>query len=114
MRLEFRDFKRVSINVFNVPCNVLRNYLLNKTNYYGRFFMQFKDKVAIVTGGTRGIGKAIVWELAKNGCNVAFNYSKNAEAANALVKEIETLGVKGKSFQVDAVSFNGAKDMVKE
>lgn len=76
--------------------------------------MQFKDKVAIVTGGTRGIGKAIVWELAKNGCNVAFNYSKNAEAANALVKEIETLGVKGKSFQVDAVSFNGAKDMVKE
>lgn len=76
--------------------------------------MQFKDKVAIVTGGTRGIGKAIVWELAKNGCNVAFNYNKNAEAANALVKEIETLGVKGKSFQVDAVSFNGAKDMVKE
>ncbi|GJQ51088.1 3-oxoacyl-[acyl-carrier-protein] reductase FabG [Candidatus Kuenenia stuttgartiensis] len=76
--------------------------------------MQFKDKVAIVTGGTRGIGKAIVWELAKNGCNVAFNYSKNVEAANALVKEIETLGVKGKSFQVDAVSFNGAKDMVKE
>lgn len=76
--------------------------------------MQFKDKVAIVTGGTRGIGKAIVWELAKSGCNVAFNYSKNVEAANALVKEIETLGVKGKSFQVDAVSFNGAKDMVKE
>ncbi|MBM4053206.1 MAG: 3-oxoacyl-[acyl-carrier-protein] reductase [Planctomycetes bacterium] len=75
--------------------------------------MLLKDKVAIVTGGTRGIGKAIVLELAKNGCNVAFNYSKSADAANALLKEIETLGVKGLSFQVDAVSFEGAKDMVK-
>lgn len=75
--------------------------------------MQLKDKVAIVTGGTRGIGKAIVLELAKNGCNVAFNYSKSAEAANSLLKEIEALGVKGLSFQVDAVSFDGAKDMVK-
>lgn len=48
--------------------------------------MQFKDKIAIVTGGTRGIGRAIVLELAKNGCNVAFNYSKSADVANALVK----------------------------
>ncbi|MCF6148275.1 MAG: 3-oxoacyl-[acyl-carrier-protein] reductase [Candidatus Kuenenia sp.] len=75
--------------------------------------MQLKDKVAIVTGGTRGIGKAIVLELAKNGCNVAFNYSKSADAANLLLPEIEALGVKGLSFQVDAVSFDGAKDMVK-
>ena len=76
--------------------------------------MQFKDKVAIVTGGTRGIGKAIVLELAKNGCNVAFNYNKNTDAASALVKEIESLGVKAVSFQVNAASFEGAKNMVKE
>ena len=38
---------------------------------------QFEGKSAIVTGGTRGIGKAIVTELARRGCNVAFNYSKS-------------------------------------
>lgn len=76
--------------------------------------MQFKDKVAIVTGGTRGIGKAIVLELAKNGCNVVFNYNKNADAASALVKEIESMGQKAISFQVNAASFEGAKNMVKE
>lgn len=76
--------------------------------------MQFKDKVAIVTGGTRGIGKAIVLELAKNGCNVVFNYNKNTDAASALVKEIESMGTKAISFQVNAASFEGAKNMVKE
>ncbi len=76
--------------------------------------MQFKDRVAIVTGGTRGIGKAIVLELAKNGCTVAFNYSKNADAANTLVKEIASLGVKAISFPVNAASFEGARNMAKE
>ena len=45
---------------------------------------QFEGKSAIVTGGTRGIGKAIVTELAKRGCNVAFNYSKSADEAEEL------------------------------
>ena len=75
--------------------------------------MQFKDKVAIITGGTRGIGRAITLELAKSGCNVAFNYSKNIDVANALVQEIESMGTKAISFQVDAASFEGAKNMVK-
>ncbi|OOP56905.1 MAG: 3-oxoacyl-[acyl-carrier-protein] reductase [Candidatus Brocadia carolinensis] len=76
--------------------------------------MQFKEKIAIVTGGTRGIGKALALELAKNGCNIAFNYNKNTDAANALVKEIEAMGAKAVSFQVNAASFEGAKSMVKE
>ena len=71
--------------------------------------MEFKDKVAIITGGTRGIGRAIALELAKNGCNIVFNYSKSADAANALVKEIESMGAKALSFQVDAASLDGAK-----
>ncbi|MFQ5714774.1 MAG: 3-oxoacyl-[acyl-carrier-protein] reductase [Candidatus Scalinduaceae bacterium] len=73
-----------------------------------------KDKTAIVTGGTRGIGKAIVLELAKNGCNVAFNYAKSDELANALVKEIELLGVKALAKKVDVSNFESAKNMVKE
>ncbi|MFQ5687817.1 MAG: SDR family NAD(P)-dependent oxidoreductase, partial [Candidatus Scalindua sp.] len=72
------------------------------------------NKTAIVTGGTRGIGKAIVLELAKNGCNVAFNYSKSDDLANELVKEIEALGVKAMAKKTDVSNFEGAKEMAKE
>lgn len=72
------------------------------------------NKTAIVTGGTRGIGRAIVLELAKNGCNVAFNYSKSDDLANELVKEIEALGVRAMAKKADVSDFESAKDMVKE
>jgi 3-oxoacyl-[acyl-carrier protein] reductase len=72
------------------------------------------NKTAIVTGGTRGIGKAIVLELAKSGCNVAFNYSKSDDLANELVKEIEALGVKAIAKKADVSDFESAKDMIKE
>ena len=72
------------------------------------------NKTAIVTGGTRGIGKAIVLELAKGGCNVAFNYSKSDDMANELVKEIEALGVKAMAKKADVSDFESAKEMVKE
>ncbi len=72
------------------------------------------NKTAIVTGGTRGIGKAIVLELAKSGCNVAFNYSKSDDLANELVKEIEALGVKAVAKKANVSDFESAKDMIKE
>ena len=72
------------------------------------------NKTAIVTGGTRGIGKAIVLELAKSGCNVAFNYSKSDDLAKELVKEIEALGVKAVAKKADVSDFESAKDMIKE
>lgn len=72
------------------------------------------NKTAIVTGGTRGIGKAIVLELAKSGCNIAFNYSKSDDLANELVKEIEGLGVKAMAKKADVSDFESAKEMVKE
>ncbi len=62
---------------------------------------QFEGKSAIVTGGTRGIGKAIVSELAKRGANVAFNYSKSANEAEKLKTEIENSGVKAFAAQCD-------------
>ena len=73
-----------------------------------------KDKVAIVTGGTRGIGRAIVLELARNGCNVAFNYARSEDLAKTLVAEIESKGVKALAKQVDVSDFEAAANMVKE
>ena len=73
-----------------------------------------KDKVAIVTGGTRGIGRAIVLELARNGCNIAFNYAKSEDLAKTLVTEVESQGVKVLAKRVDVSDFEAATDMVKE
>ncbi len=60
-----------------------------------------KDKVAIVTGGGRGIGREIVLMLACEGCDVAFNFQKNQDAASALEKEVKSLGVRCRAACVD-------------
>lgn len=73
---------------------------------------QFSGKVAIVTGGTRGIGKAIVLELAKRGANVAFNYAKSAEEAESLKTQIESLGVKCFTAQCDVAKTDAATEFV--
>jgi 3-oxoacyl-[acyl-carrier protein] reductase len=75
---------------------------------------QFTGKSAIVTGGTRGIGKAIVLELAKRGANVAFNYSKSADEAEKLKAEIEGLGVKALAAQCDVANTESSADFVKQ
>jgi len=74
---------------------------------------QFEGRSAIVTGGTRGIGKAIVSELARRGCNVAFNFSKSADEAVKLKSEIEALGVKAYAAQCDVASTEAAAEFVK-
>lgn len=66
-----------------------------------------------MTGGTRGIGKAIVLELARRGCNVAFNYSKSADEAEALKAEVEKLGVKAIAAQCDVASTEAAAEFAK-
>ena len=74
--------------------------------------MRLKDKRAIVTGGSRGIGKAIVYELAANGCSVVFTYRSSAEAAKKIEEDAMKLGVKIFSFQADAASFSEAEKTV--
>jgi 3-oxoacyl-[acyl-carrier protein] reductase len=73
---------------------------------------QFEGKSAIVTGGTRGIGRAIVLELARRGCSVAFNYSKSANEAGTLKGEIEALGVKAFSAQCDVANTQASAEFV--
>lgn len=75
---------------------------------------EFEGKSAIVTGGSRGIGRAIVKELARRGAKVAFSYSSNREMAEALVAEIAAEGGKALAFQADAVDAAAAEQMVKD
>lgn len=63
--------------------------------------MTLKDQVAIVTGGSRGIGRAIVQELCKAGAKVAFVYKGSADAAKALEAEIAATGGVAKAHQAD-------------
>lgn len=71
-------------------------------------------KTAIVTGGSRGIGKGIALEFAKQGANVAFTYSSSVEAAKTLEVELQAFGVKAKGYQSDAASFSQSEQFVDE
>ena len=74
---------------------------------------QFEGRSAIVTGGTRGIGKAIALELARRGCSVAFNFARSAEEAEKLKAEIEGLGVKAFAAQCDVANTEASAEFVK-
>lgn len=75
---------------------------------------QFSGKSAIVTGGTRGIGRAIALELAKRGANVAFNYASSAEAAEKLKAEIEAMGVNAYAAACDVANTESAAEFCKQ
>jgi 3-oxoacyl-[acyl-carrier protein] reductase len=75
---------------------------------------QFSGKSVIVTGGTRGIGKAIATELARRGANIAFNYSRSADEAAKLKTELEGFGVKVFSGQCDVAATDTVNEFVKK
>ncbi len=75
--------------------------------------MKLLNKRAVVTGGTRGIGKAIVKELAENGCSVVFTYFSSDESARQLENEFSNYNVKIFGFKADASSFSAAEETIK-
>jgi 3-oxoacyl-[acyl-carrier protein] reductase len=73
---------------------------------------QFEGRTAIVTGGTRGIGRAIVQELSRRGANVAFNYARSSDEAERLKKELESSGSKAYAAQCDVADTEAASAFV--
>ena len=75
---------------------------------------QLANKVALVTGGSRGIGAAIAKRLAAGGARVAITYAKDAEAASSVVKAIEDAGGKATAIQADAANAEAVKGAVEK
>lgn len=71
------------------------------------------EKLALVTGGSRGIGKACAIELAKSGYDVVINYAGNVEAANSTVEEIKALGVECEAFKFDISNQEQVEENIK-
>jgi 3-oxoacyl-[acyl-carrier protein] reductase len=73
-----------------------------------------QDKVALITGGSRGIGEAIAKRYAEQGASVAFTYRSSEEAAKKIEAELQAMGVKAKGYKSDASSYEQAEALVKE
>ena len=76
--------------------------------------MELEGKVAIVTGGTRGIGRAIALDLAASGADVALNYRQSADLAQELAETIRGTGRRALAVQADVSSFDDAQAMVQK
>jgi len=76
-----------------------------------RFMKLLENKIALITGATRGIGRGIAMTFAKQGASVAFTYNSSSTAADELVKELESLGVKAKGYQSNAANFDAAQEL---
>lgn len=76
--------------------------------------MDIEDKTALVTGGSRGLGKAISLALAREGADIAINFRSNWEAAEETVAEIKETGRKAKPYQADVSNYAEVKRMGEE
>ncbi len=72
------------------------------------------SKTAIVTGGSRGIGRAVCIRLAKDGYNIVFNYNSNEEQANITLEEIEKQGVQARAFRLNIKESENCAELVKQ
>lgn len=71
-----------------------------------------ENKVAVITGATRGIGKGIAQRFAEQGANIAFTYVSSVEKANELEKELSTMGIKAKGYKFDASDFKACDEFM--
>ena len=76
--------------------------------------LEFKGKVALITGASRGIGKAIAIELAKNGADIAINYNSNLKSAKETQKLVNKTGVKSEIIKADVSKEKSVKSLIKQ
>lgn len=74
---------------------------------------QLADRIAVVTGGSRGIGRGIALELAKRGATLVINYNNSADAANEVVEQIKAGGGQAVAVQADVSTEDGANNLIK-
>lgn len=74
---------------------------------------QLTDRIAVVTGASRGIGRGIALELAKRGAKVVINYNSSPDAANEVVEQIKAAGSEALAFQADVGTEEGANALIK-
>jgi 3-oxoacyl-[acyl-carrier protein] reductase len=71
-----------------------------------------ENKVALITGASRGIGKGIALKFAQQGANIAFTYLSSVEKGQALEKELQAFGIKAKGYRSDAANYKAAEELV--
>jgi NAD(P)-dependent dehydrogenase (short-subunit alcohol dehydrogenase family) len=76
--------------------------------------MSTKNKLVLITGGSRGLGKNMAVAIAKKGIDLIITYNSNKEAADKVVSEIESLGQKAVAFQLDTSTTKGFDEFVKQ
>lgn len=76
--------------------------------------LEFKGKVALITGASRGIGRAIAIELARNGANIAINYNSNLKSAKETQKLVDKTGVKSEIIKADVSREKSIKLLIKQ
>ena len=79
-----------------------------------RIDLNLKGKTALVTGGSRGIGRAIAIKLAMAGADVAINYLRNRTAATETIREIEKAGVRAQAIRANVGHYDNIEEMVTE
>ena len=94
--------------------NPKQNCIFAHSNINIHTMKLLEGKTALVTGATRGIGRAIAVKFAQAGANIAFTYRQINSNAEELIKEIEALGVKCKGYAADAADFAATDAVVKE
>jgi 3-oxoacyl-[acyl-carrier protein] reductase len=75
--------------------------------------MRFENKIAVVTGSSRGIGRAVAMELGRQGASVVVNFNRNAAAAEEVVKTIQEAGSQAAPFQADVSDFSQCEALIK-